>query len=116
MHIASSRVHVVMSAEERALYRGQAQREGESLSEWLRGAARHRLAHAGRDALDNVAELDAFLDAARHLASNVADVWPLDSQDVLLAAELARDHGDLGARETSAPVTCPISRRASDAT
>lgn len=58
MHMGSHRVHVVLAAEERAAYRAAAAREGVSLSEWLRGAARARL--ADRSDLRTVDDLDAF--------------------------------------------------------
>ena len=61
--MATDRVHVVIAAEERAAYVAAAEREGLTLSAWLRAAARARLA-ASRDApLDSVEELDAFFAA-----------------------------------------------------
>lgn len=59
MHMGSDRVHVVMAAEERAMFRAAAERAGMTLSEWLRTAARERLARAaGR--LATLQDLDAF--------------------------------------------------------
>lgn len=58
--MGSNRVHIVMSAEERATYRAAADRDGVSLSEWIRTAARARL--AGTDSLRTVEDLDAFFD------------------------------------------------------
>lgn len=60
MHMGSSRVHIVLSAEEHARFQAQAKREGESLSEWLREAGRARLAAGERARLRTPADLDAF--------------------------------------------------------
>lgn len=58
--MGSERVHIVMAAEERAAYRAAAEREGISLSEWLRAAAQARLEEVESLSLDTVGELDAF--------------------------------------------------------
>ena len=56
-----SRVQVVISEEERERFRGQARREGLSLSAWLRAAARERLAKAcERPGIQTTEALDAF--------------------------------------------------------
>ena len=58
--MASDRVHVVIAAEERAAYAAAAEREGLTLSAWLRAAARDRLAATTAVPLTSVEELDAF--------------------------------------------------------
>lgn len=58
MHMVSHRVHVVLSAEERAACRAAADGDGVSLSEWIRTAARARLGDA--NTVRTVDELDAF--------------------------------------------------------
>jgi hypothetical protein len=55
-----SRVHLVLSSEERARFKAQAEREGRSLSEWLRRAGRARLEEAQRSRLATVEDLDGF--------------------------------------------------------
>lgn len=55
------RVQVVMSEEERDRFRGQARREGLSLSAWLRTAGQERLAKAfERPRMQTREALDAF--------------------------------------------------------
>ncbi len=66
MHM--SRIHVLIDAAEREAFRAQAQREGRSLSEWLREAGRARLESARGRVLRSPSELPAFfaaLDARR---------------------------------------------------
>lgn len=55
-----SRIQVVIDKAEREAFRAQAEREGRSLSEWLREAGRERLAQARPARLDTAARLDAF--------------------------------------------------------
>jgi hypothetical protein len=59
----AERIHIVLTREEKERYRRLAAREGRSLSEWLRAAARDRAARANRTALDSVASLRAFFEA-----------------------------------------------------
>lgn len=61
--MGSDRVHVVLSAEERAQFRAQAEREGTSLSAWLREAAHARLAAQAPTRLDSVDALAEFFAA-----------------------------------------------------
>lgn len=66
MHM--SRIHVVINAAEREAFRAQAQREGRSLSEWLREAGRARLESARTEVLRSPADLPEFfaeIDARR---------------------------------------------------
>lgn len=58
--MGTSRVHLVLSSEERARFKAQAERDGQNLSEWLREAGRGRLAAAERSRLSTAADLDAF--------------------------------------------------------
>jgi predicted kinase len=63
------RIHVVIDATEREAFRAQAQRDGLSLSEWLREAARERLERARSRPLRTTDDLEAFfraLDERRH--------------------------------------------------
>lgn len=48
----------------------------------------------------------ATLDAALQLATDIADVWPLEREDVALAAELAHRHGHLPARDLAHLAVC----------
>ena len=65
-----SRIHIILDSAEKARFRQRAAREGMSLAEWLREAARERLAAAERDAqMDTLDELRAFFaacDAREH--------------------------------------------------
>jgi Mobilization protein NikA len=55
------RIQVVLSEEERERFRGQARREGLSLSAWLRAAGRERLVNAcERPGMKTTEDLDAF--------------------------------------------------------
>lgn len=57
----NDRIHIVVEAEEKERYRRQAEREGVSLSAWLRDAARERLESAeARSRLETMEELRAF--------------------------------------------------------
>ena len=57
------RIHVVIDAAEREAFRAQAQRDGQSLSEWLREAARERLERARARTLRSPDDLEAFFAA-----------------------------------------------------
>lgn len=57
----SARIHIVVDAAEKERFRRAAEREGKTLSEWLREAARERLARdRERVRLDTLEELRAF--------------------------------------------------------
>src|SRR5438094_78621 len=77
----SSRVQVILSDEDREAFRLQAEREGVSLSAWLRDAGRRRL------------------DAAWTLAHSLTSVWHVEPDDVAHARALVTAHGGLGARD-----------------
>ena len=56
----STRVQIVMDEVEREAFRRAAAREGLSLSDWLRRAARARLEAASRPEIRSVEQLQAF--------------------------------------------------------
>ncbi len=67
MHMV--RIHVVIDAAEREAFRAAAEREGTSLSEWIREAGRDRLERAESRRLRTPADLRRFfeeLDASRN--------------------------------------------------
>jgi hypothetical protein len=55
-----TRIHIVVAEEEKERFRCCAEREGKTLSEWLREAAREKLQQAGPLRLDTVQELRSF--------------------------------------------------------
>ncbi|MFW6200990.1 MAG: plasmid mobilization protein [Gemmatimonadota bacterium] len=58
-----ARIHITVHEHEKERFRSQAKRVGKSLSEWLREAAREKLAASAEvSSLDSVAELDAFFE------------------------------------------------------
>ena len=56
----STRVHLVLGEEEKALLEQAARREGMTLSAWLREAAAERLKRNPPPSLSSVADLEAF--------------------------------------------------------
>ena len=63
MHMAE-RIHVVLGRTEKERFRRLAEREGKSLSEWLRDVARARAdAEEARDRLDTTEQLERFFAA-----------------------------------------------------
>lgn len=46
------------------------------------------------------------MDAALHLATDIAQVWPLEERDVRLAADLAHQHDALSVRDLTHLATC----------
>lgn len=72
----SERIHLVVKEAEKERYRREAEKEGVSLSEWLRDAARRKLADAdARPGLDSVEELRAFFDACDRRESGREPDW-----------------------------------------
>ena len=71
----SIRVQVVMGELEREAFREAAAREGLSLSDWLRRAARSRLAAVEPPQLDSVERLRAFFDECDMRESGVEPDW-----------------------------------------
>lgn len=58
-----SRIQVILDEAEREAFRRQAEREGQSLSAWLRDAGRRRLAEAATPEIRTVADLRRFFAA-----------------------------------------------------
>jgi hypothetical protein len=58
-----TRIHILLGEDEKARYRRQAEREGQSLGAWLRAAAEERLARADAARFSSVSQLDAFFHA-----------------------------------------------------
>lgn len=57
----NDRIHLVVREDEKARYRANARRAGLSLSEWLREAAREKLARTSRERrIETLRDLDAF--------------------------------------------------------
>ena len=71
----SIRVQVVMDEVEREVFRRAAAREGLSLSDWLRRAARERLQAAGQAKLRSVDELRAFFEVCRQRERGDEPEW-----------------------------------------
>jgi hypothetical protein len=59
MHMPT-RIHIVLDGRERDAFRARAAADGVSLSEWLRQAARERLARERPVEISTVADLDRF--------------------------------------------------------
>ena len=71
----SIRVQVVMDVIEREAFRRAAAREGVSLSDWLRRAARERLQAAARPKLHSVDELRVFFEECRRREQGAEPDW-----------------------------------------
>lgn len=71
------RIHLVVTGEEKELYRRMAAREGRSLSEWLRAAAQERAAKAAPRKLDSDEALREFFAAcaARRVGQGREPDW-----------------------------------------
>ncbi|CAN5654814.1 hypothetical protein BH23CHL8_BH23CHL8_03980 [soil metagenome] len=61
----STRIHIIISKRERDAFQARATAEGASLSEWLRRAARERLARAAPTPITTVEDLDRFFAESR---------------------------------------------------
>lgn len=68
-------MHLVLSAEDRARFQAQAEREGRSLSEWLRVAARSRLEASQRPNLSSIEALESFFDTRDEEESGREPDW-----------------------------------------
>lgn len=82
MHMV--RIHVVIDAAEREAFRAAAEREGTSLSEWIRAAGRERLERAHSRRLRTPEALRAFfeeLDAIRD-DDRREDDWEITKQRI----------------------------------
>ena len=71
----TSRIHIVVDEEDKERFRRQAEREGKSLSAWLREAARARLSERRESALDTGEELRAFFEACDDRESAPEPDW-----------------------------------------
>ena len=72
----SERVHILLDAAEKERFRQVAAREGKSLSEWLRDAARERLAAVqAKESLDSIGALEAFFTACDERESGEEPDW-----------------------------------------
>lgn len=71
----TSRIHIVVDEEDKERFRRQAEREGKSLSAWLREAARARLAECRPADLDTPERLRAFFDACDDRESAPEPDW-----------------------------------------
>lgn len=71
----TSRIHIVVDEEDKERFRRQAEREGKSLSAWLREAARARLSERRASALDTAEELRAFFEACDDRESAPEPDW-----------------------------------------
>lgn len=72
------RIHLVVREDEKERYRRSAERAGLSLSEWLREAAREKMAStAGGRTIDTLEELEAFFAEcdARHEGKGREPDW-----------------------------------------
>jgi hypothetical protein len=72
----AERIHVVLDREEKERYRRLANREGKSLSEWLRDAARERVERSRESSSIDTAEgLRAFFDECDERESGREPDW-----------------------------------------
>ena len=70
------RIQVLVSAEEKEAFREMAERDGQSLSAWLRSAALNRLAAATKGhAIETVEDLRAFFVACDEVEAGVEPDW-----------------------------------------
>ena len=70
-----TRLHLVLDEEEKERFRRRAEQEGVSLSEWLRDAARDRLAGTEPHLLDTIERLRAFFAACDARESGAEPDW-----------------------------------------
>lgn len=88
------RIHIVVNAEEKSRFRRSAQRQGQSLSEWLRDAARQRLsALDARPALDSMDALDAFFAGCDQIERGREPDW--EDQRKLIERSIRSGIGEL---------------------
>ena len=70
-----TRIHIVVDARERDAFRARAATDGVSLSEWLRQAARERLASERPVEISTVADLDRFFAQRDDAEQGVEPDW-----------------------------------------
>jgi hypothetical protein len=71
----STRVHLVLDTRERDAYRARAAAEGTTLSDWLRQAARERLARTTLPRISTLEDLDRFFDERTAAESGREPDW-----------------------------------------
>jgi hypothetical protein len=70
-----TRLHLILDPREHDAYRARAAEEGTSLSEWLREAARERLARSRPTRIDSVEDLDRFFAERTTAEQGVEPDW-----------------------------------------
>jgi hypothetical protein len=85
----ASRIHLVLDPREHAAFRARAEEEGTTLSDWLREAARERLARTMPARIDSVEELDRFFTERSAAESGQESDW----DEHLAIMERSRRHG-----------------------
>lgn len=94
----TERIHLVVREEEKEKYRRSAERSGLTLSEWLREAAREKLALESRGrSIETIEDLDAFFAEcdARHEGEGPEADW----QDHRKVVEASVRSGFAGAED-----------------
>jgi Ribbon-helix-helix protein, copG family len=72
----ADRLHIVLDAAEKERFREMAAREGRTLSEWVRDAAREKAATAEAERmLDTVESLEAFFEECGRRETGVEPEW-----------------------------------------
>ena len=72
----SKRVQVLLDDHDRQSFQQMAERQGLSLSAWLRSAGRERLARQSeRGRIDSVVELDAFFEQCNRRETGIEPEW-----------------------------------------
>jgi hypothetical protein len=70
-----ARIHIVVDENEKLRFRTRAEREGKSLSAWLRDAAREKLAEESQVRLETVEELRDFFFACNRRETGTEPDW-----------------------------------------
>ena len=71
------RIHIVLPAEDKERYRAIAEREGTTLSRWIREAVREKAAkYEGERKLDTVKDLESFFQDCDHLHEGTEGAEP----------------------------------------
>lgn len=70
-----ARIHIVLDENEKARFRSQAEREGKTLSAWLRDAAREKLAEQGPGRLETMEELRRFFSECDRRETGTEPDW-----------------------------------------
>lgn len=71
----TARIHLLIDERERDAFRARAAAQGQTLSEWLRQAARERLEREQPAEIRTVADLDGFFADLRARESGVEPDW-----------------------------------------